>query len=397
MKKRMLPAILLIVLLAPGCVKPRTIDSFGYILAVGFDLGEQLPYQITLMLQKTGGESKENQKSGFELISAECGSLYEAIDTLTASLPFQLDFARTSMFVFSVPLLTERRDAMEELTDVSFPRLRIRDNVHLFVSLGTAYDALKGFENAFDANISKLQTNFIAYSREMGLIPTANLAMLAESKSGKTFDIVLPVIGVSEKNTLRAIRDCVGERRYSYIGGQMLTDSAMKSGISGSALFCMDQLVGILDGQNTQLLLMTTGEFHSGRVRLVAPNGQTVSVYLKTLEKPRRRLTLGASPHLTVSMMFQADVETPQTGLNLEAEELRQWIAASIEDAMPPLFFALREMGADSMGVGKEAVKQFSSTRAWEKFDWTRVYQKMDASFSVTVQIVHNTQKTELE
>ena len=397
MRKRILALLTALALASCGCIKPVPLESYGYVIAVAFDSGKQLDYNVTFMVQKPSSGSEGAKEKGFVLLSAEGDSLYEAIQTVASRTPMALNFARTAFMVFSLPLLTAEPDALKKLTDVSFPGLKIRYNVHLIVSLTDAKETLMGLENDFDASPAKLQTNFVSYADETGWIPIANLTLLNEAVGGKTFDLAVPLMGVSGEENLRAVGDAVGGSRYAYIGGRMLVETKMKTGLAGAAILNGDRVAGLIDGGHVQLLLMANGSFRSGRMRIPLPDGGALSVLLKQKKKPKRTLTLTNPASAEVEIYLNADVELPHSNLEYSPEELEKIIADGIAAAYPPLYETCRMLEADVFSFGKIAVTKFPTAAAWEEYDWPRAYKTLSASFTVQVELIHSTEKTVLE
>ncbi|MEG1524007.1 MAG: Ger(x)C family spore germination C-terminal domain-containing protein [Clostridia bacterium] len=380
-----------------GCLEAHSLDQYGYVMGIGFDKGEVLPYRITLMLQNMQMGSDEQKNGGFTLIDAECRNLFEAIETLSGSLPFQLDFARTALLVIESSLLQEE-GGLERLLDLSLHHLLIRYNANVFVSLSSAYDAMGGLQNELDPNLSKMQQNFVAYSESTGLIPVTNLMMLSEEMTEKTHDPMLPVCGIThEEQKVTQGRDSVGETPYAYIGGSLLIKSGMKTELAGAALLSNGRMVGVLGGQNTQLLLMGNGTFQSGRMQLLDRKGNTVSVYFEKDGEMKVHLTLWPMPRAIVTIPLTANIELPDRSIEESKERTQEMIAEQLAQGTQKVFACCQKHGADTFGFGKYAVKQFSRTVDWDRYDWKKAYQELNATFIYTVRLVQNPEKSALE
>ncbi|MBQ2770085.1 MAG: hypothetical protein IJF41_02495 [Clostridia bacterium] len=387
MKRRyryLLGPILALSLLMGGCIRPRSVERFGYVLAIGLDEGIQLPYRVTLMLQKAPSGAGEAKGGGFSLAGAECGNLYEAVETLTANLPFLLDFSRTVMVVISDSLLGSGNTTFRGLMEGDYGDLRMRSGIHVMIALGEAKKALEGLESEFDLNVARIQQKLSSYSRESGLIPVTSVAQLKEALLGKTFDGALPLMGVSQKEDTRGVADSTGEHRYAYMGGRMLVEGGMDAGIMGTALLSGQQLCGILDGRNTQLLLMGAGKFSSGRMTLDLGGGQEAVVLLERRRGISRKLDLKTG-QVQVTIPLRARLEWSASELTLSKEELEERIAAVLVRELEELFATLQALNCDAMGFGKLAVQSFSDLSGWEAYDWKGAYQKLRGTFSPSV------------
>ena len=396
-----LVALLMLLLLLPsaGCMNAHSLDRYGYVLSIGFDEGETLPLRITLMLQNTLSEGNDSQtNSGFTLVTAECRGLFEAIETISANLPFQLDLARTAFIVVSAKLAM-RDGGVAELLNMSLSRLHIRYNANLFISVGDAHDALAGLSNKLDPSLSKMQVNFGEYAEMTGLIPMTNVTTLFETMLPKsTYDAVIPLCGVTpEKAGKPLVGDSVGGSEYAYIGGSLLVESSMKTGLAGAAILSDGRMVGFIDGQRVQLLLMALGEFTYGRTHCTLPDGATLSVQLHAKEKPVTAFSIANGAHARVTIPLVAYVESPERLSGIGEEEISRLLEDDLSKKMRELFVGCQKRNADTFAFGRHAVRCFRSVSAWEAFDWKAAYRTMDAAFVFTVTFAQDPEKSALE
>ena len=126
MKKPRALALLLCACLAAlplgGCLRSQTLDESEYVLAIGFDAGDAFAYRFSFAVQRINAESSEPRAEGFTLLTAEADTLFAAIETVCASLPHELSFARMTMMVFDAALL-EREGRLEDLLSAAMEQL----------------------------------------------------------------------------------------------------------------------------------------------------------------------------------------------------------------------------------------------------------------------------------
>ncbi len=398
MKKRCacVLAALLVCAFCFGCLNAESLDHYGYVLGIAIDRGEQLPYRITLALQDTAQSGEGQSDKSFLTESAEAENLLSAIETLSGSMPFRLNFARTAMIVVSREVAMQET-GMQEIFNTSITRLRIRNCANLYISLSDASDALSGLHNDSKVNLTKLQTNFAIYASETGLTLTETLADYYEAASGKCYDVVVPICGVAaEKETPLLLSDAGGA---SLLGGSLQTETDMKTQLAGAALFRGEQMTAVLNGQETQLLLMALGRFRQGLFRFRTSDGEKACVTLRRAEKTKRTLTLGpdgSGNQATFEISLSADADMLNTnGESTDAIERR--IESELQTRLDALYQACRAQGIDAFALGKEAVKRFQTSQAWESFDWQGAYAQTEATFAVSVRLRHDVTKTETE
>lgn len=219
--KRVLLLILAILLplAAGGCLKANTVDESGYVLAIGFDPGETFAYRITFAAQKLSTESSEPRTDGFTLFSAEAENLFQAIETVSGSAPYQLSFVRTSLLIFDQKLL-EEAGRLSAIMNTAMEQLRIRYNANTFVALDGAKKVLEGLNSQESTqSIDKLQEHFLAYARDTGLLPQVTFLMLHQGIRQPTSDVIVPLMGTNEDIWQLGTADSVGSTDYAYLGG----------------------------------------------------------------------------------------------------------------------------------------------------------------------------------
>lgn len=313
--KRALFLVLAFLLAVPagGCLKTNTVDESGYVLAIGFDPGETFAYRVSFAVQKISTGSSEPSTDGFMLFSAEAENLFQAIETVSANAPYQLSFVRTAMLIFDQKLL-EDAGRLSSIMNTAMERLRIRYNANVFVALDGAKKVLEGLNSQESPqSIDKLQEHFLAYARDTGMLPEVTFLMLYQGIRQPTSDAVIPLMGTNEDIRRLGTADSVGETDYAYLGGRTATQTQLQTGVAGLGLMEADRLVGILSGQNTQLLLMATGDFQTGDMQLPLPDGSGMATAAVRMQRaPKTELVLGEPPAALVRIHLEADLLHPE-------------------------------------------------------------------------------------
>ena len=357
-----------------GCLGAASLDTLGYVSAIGFDKGERQPYAVTMLILNTNMESDDQQSGGTTAVSTECGGLYEAIGVLSASLPYKLDLSRTMLIVLSAEVA---RDGAAALLGAPYGQLRMRDNINLFVSTGSAEDALKGMENDIVPNLHKMAADFAGFADETGLSVAVTRKDWLEALSGGRFDAVLPVCGAKPEKHL-PVPAVLSDG--AYMGGYMAGSGGMKTSLSGAAVFSGDRLVCLLDGQHAMTLNMVQGTFRTGRVQAEV-NGERMDVLLRRGGAPRIALTASAAPTVTVEVPLTL-VPERQDGDPLA---LCSALEATLTERAEKTFRFCRAFSADAFGFGRYAAKQFLYAPAWQAYGWRTRFPALTATFRFTV------------
>lgn len=383
----MLAALLALCACFSGCLRDTGIDQYAYVSAIGFDRGEKLPYKYTCMLHRIDYQSGQSRLAGAEIVTAEGSSLFEAINTLSASLPLQLSFVRTVLLVAEHSLLSDDT-FLRQLINTALPSLFIRYNASLFVSLSSAEQVLRGLHTELDPGLVKMQENFTTYSKDTGLIPMVNLMTISESFADGAFDIAAPLCGVVSDSP-GGMQDSVGEDPYAYLGGNLHTVTDMDTEIAGAAIFSGGRMVGTLSGQNTQLLQMAVGEFDRAHVRFGSAQAQEIDILLKRRSKTKIILSGGERPVVTFQIRIAAFIEQPDMFPGMRAEQAEEWIRSVLEQRYLRLYAACRSLGADVFGIGTEMALWCNTAEQMESLDVKAVYAQTEAVFDIDVKLTN--------
>jgi len=390
--KRLLILMLCLLFLLPqyGCIRSNTADQNGYVLAIGFDPGNTLRYRFSFAVQKINMDSAQPSTDGFSILTAEGDTLFQAIETASSSSPYRLSFVRTTMLLFDQTLL-EKDGTLSELLNSAMEQLLIRYNADVLVALDGAQAVLEGLSAKENKqSIDKLQEHFLSFAKSAGQIPTVSVLQLYQAIREKHVDVALPLIGTSEGLRKLGTGDSVGSTAYAYLGGRMETDTILESGVAGSAVLRGDRMIGVLDGQNTQLLLMLRGTYEEGGWQFSFPNGANAGyVLLQPKGKPKIDVQLSDAPTVAVRLAFSADLLHPENLETLSYEELEIHLESLLTDRLLSVFTACRDLGSDVFLFGTHAVRQFTSVSAWETFDWDSAYRNLQPRFSVEVNLIN--------
>ena len=265
MKRAAFAALLLLLPLLAGCLGGVPLDKYCYVLDLGVERGDSMPYRFVFLLNEdtAGSEEEGGDKGQVSMVSAEERSLFAAIDALAGALPAQLSFERTTLLAFSRELA--EAGEIVTVTDGALSRLKIRQNVRVIVVEGDLRDAFQGLVSEGDPSMNRLKTNVKLFEENFGYVEDWGLSRVREAFSNDTGDALLPYAGLVG-GPLQP--DMVGGQVYPYLGGGLLGEGQIKTSLCGSAVFAGDRMAGVLSGQHTMLVLMAKGTFQTGHLRL---------------------------------------------------------------------------------------------------------------------------------
>ncbi len=389
MKRAVALFLLLALPLATGCLRGVPLDRYCYVLDLGVERGETMPYRFVFLLNEdTAGSAEDGGGRGqVSMVSTEERSLFAAIDALTGALPAQLSFERTTLLAFSRALA--EAGEMDAVMAGALSRLKIRQNVRVIVVGSDMRGAFQGLISEGDPSMSRLKTNVKLLEENYGYVEDWGLSRVRESFTNETGDALLPYAGLVG-GPLEP--DMAGGEVYPYLGGGLLGEGQIRTSLCGSAVFAGDRMAGVLSGQHTMLVLMVKGVFRAGHLRLPW-QGDELDLAIYAVGKPKRSWQEGI---FTCEITVEGDLEQPAL-VEASSEELIAAAQTYIAAELDRVFRVTAQAGADVFEVGKEAIRTFHSWDSWRAYGFAQRLKDVEPVFRVKVKLSHSPRDPALE
>lgn len=382
-------ALLLPLLILGGCLRGVPLDRYCYVLDVGVERGDALPYRFVFLLNEDTADGGEDggDRGQVSMVSAEERSLFAAIDALAGALPAQLSFERTTLLAFSRELA--EAGEIETVTDGALSRLKIRQNVRVMVVEGDMRSAFQGLVSEGDPSMNRLKANVSLFEENYGYVEDWGLSRMREAFTNGTGDALLPYAALVGRPLTP---DMAGGEVYPYLGGELLGEGQLKTSLSGSAVFAGNRMVGLLSGQHTMLVLMAKGVFRAGHLRLPWGSG-ALDFALYGVGAPKRSWSEGV---FTCEITVEADLEDPAQA-DVRSEELIAGLERYLTSELKLVFAATARAGADVFEVGQEAIRSFQNWEDWQNYGFSERVKDIRAEFRVRVKLSHSPRDPALE
>jgi len=411
MRRAALMIILMMCLISCGCMGAVQADDYIYVVGIGFDRGQQYRYNVSFLVQTESGGNTQSAQGGAEVLSAEGDTVHDAIVTLHAGGPFRMNFSRVNTLFFSEEIA--RSGDMQELSDLAFNAMRMRQSVKLMVCMCEAKDLMQGMCMDNSPNITKVQFSvFQNYSKE-GITVITNYSQFMACIREQRMDGVVMLGGIDttavhqQKKEAEEMTGSSGGSSGGGSGGgsssgggseqkqEFTTDGVKRTGgmspyISGAALFDGWYMKGVISGEDTKYLLLSRGEFEQGTVTVPYGEGKWAVLYLRNAKKPDIELTLEEIPSAQVDIELSCSVlqyvgDTAGMRWNGDMQETTQ---RYLEGELERVFNICKGLNCDAAGFGRQAAMQFGSSLEWEGYQWKQRYPQMQARFSVKLELM---------
>ena len=156
----------------------------------------------------------------------------------------------------------------------------------------------------------------------------------------------------------------------------------------GCAVFDGGIMKGVLNGGDTETILMAKGLFHNGRLTYGEGEDQIV-LLLKNGGMPKVDISLEPAPKGELSLVLQCHVESGELDVGYEKwnDELKPRLEEYMCNELKRVFELCRSMNSDAYEIGKYAAMHFSSVEDWENYNWKERYSELEMQFNVSLYI----------
>lgn len=415
-KKNFILILILTVLLLTGCYDSLNVDDQAYVFSMGMDYGRQKKYLYTFQLTKFGVLTDDPKERVFNFC-VEANGIYEAIDYLNASTPAKMNFTHLNYIIFSQELAKD--DVIKSIVS-PFPRLlRVRQTIDMFIAKDSAQSFLLGMEDVIFGNYAKMQRNLVTQQEFTGLYPKTTLTNYYEASTSGTYDCIVPIgsyninmrlneqskeneeqsngnsgddkknmnddLGIINENIKElnenGIQYSTSEKPYILNAGQMQRSGGLATEIYGCAIFKDTKMVGELNGEQTQMVLIGRGDFNYGFFSIQDEEGDYINWRVKQKYKPKIKFELPSDPNgkikIAVDIILEGDVYRDdrndneglmpfdeRVDINNDTKEIEKFFIERLN-----IITALcQKLKTDLFGFGNNAVKNFKYVQEWETF-----------------------------
>lgn len=417
MKRKLMCLVLAaMMLVCTGCLNPSALDQYSYVMSIGVDMGKQMRFNVTFLVQKED-ESAEGKTSGGAIyLTAEGDTLLEALETCHKGVPTTLSFSRINSINFSSEVA--EAGLIEEFMSFSLDSLSMRQSVRLLITQGKAEDFLKGMTMGGKENIAKIQMSLKSFYEMSGIFSLTNFALLIEAIDSRRLDVTLSLCGVDESvqppqqqsGNSQGTGDGSGSDAGTGGGGTnqnaaqggasgaedkkdttagVFRSGGMKAYVSGSALFDGWKMVGTLNAPDTQLMLIARGEFKQGKITFKGIGDGILEGRFELIESPKIKTNTqdGLFAEFDISLRCSIITDTAEVTRSMSGEAIEQAMAAQLEEGLERVFLGCRSLNSDAFHLGRVFSKNFILISEWESFDWKSRYKDVNASFNVKVKL----------
>lgn len=399
--KRLVAALILIAVcpLLTSCYDSREVDDLGFVIALGLDKGKTNTLRMTMQIAKpeTGSDGGSSEDLPYEQFSVEAPAIFSGLNMINTFASKQISLSHIKVVVFSSELA---REGLGPHLKAMLRGHEFRPNVPIVVARKTAEEYLKSVDPKLVINASKYYElvfqsykytalipkvefhDFYLSSKSLCRNPVAILGDAGKFQSPEEFDI---------QNSTYREHNRPAPFEGDFFAGDIPALGGARSENVGLAVFVGDRMVGELDGTNTTMYLLCTGDYVHSYWTIPDPlaEGQYVLIDIKQSRRPKHHMEIiDGKPRIDVAINLEGDLLSVESDIDYEARENSLILESAIESFIKEhvqifLDKTVNDFQSDICGFGTHARGLFTTWDEWEAYQWPSKYK--DASFNISV------------
>ncbi len=402
-----------------GYLHEQDINDLAYVIAIGFDVGNDDKLKLTFQISIPSGNSSGSSGGGDGSSSSEkgvsdtlnqtveCNSFNSGLNTANNIISKRLNLSHCKFIIFSEEL------ASLGILDYIYTlenNIELRSNCNVLVSTSTAEEFINSSTPILEHSTSKYYEIITTASRYSGYTSNATLNTVYTSIADD-FSETSTMLGNVQKeegseDESSSGGDSSSEESGSSSGGNSSGGNSSSSGqtssengmptdiiIGGIAVFKKDKLVGTLSKEETVPYLIVTDKLKECVVSIPSPfsEGNYIDLHIYDFSKTKNNVKLDSSgPQITTDVTLKSTILSNDSDFDSSSKEDIEKIISAASDYLKNQIVSYyektaREFKSDITGLGKYAVYKFPTINDWKNYNWSEKFES--ATFDVNVQV----------
>jgi spore germination protein KC len=376
---------------------PET-DMLTYVMLVGIDEGETLPYRLTFqyaMLDTPSGgtstvENEKDEKPG--VLTVEAWNLWSALQISNAFTSRDLTLKHNRAFIISE---AAARRGIGPLMEMLTWDTNIRRECYLLLTPGNAGDFIKSNNaNHMEKYPARHFEFLMKGNMKTGMSLISDIHSVYNRLKSSKAQAAMGLVNVNDGRQIASVNRDAGD--FNYFAGKIPREAANQTETMGMAVFFEDKPVGYLNGGECQYFNLITGAFKSGIMRFENISKKK-EAELVLLAKPSGFPTVrvqfqDGKAYISVKIRLKCLAESFDGPENLgdpkETAQIEAVISEKISREMTKMARKVqKEMRSDIFGFCDYARAHFFTLKAWEDHDWQTAFEEGQIQISAAVSI----------
>lgn len=367
-----------------GCAEIRGLDSFSYVIAIGFDKGTSNALKLTLQFALPSNSSSDestSQSSDSTIISVECSSFDSGINLVNSYITKVINLSHCKVVVFSETLAYE--GISEHLYSI-LNNVDIRPTCNVLVSRTTAEEFLNKSKPVLETHTARYYDAIRTTNRNTGYAEDLNLFDFFSDYKGSFVQATATLVGVNFDATHSTPSNTPDiDLDSSYEAGETPITAKLEVENMGTAVFYDDKLVGELNGIETVCYLLCSNKFHHATISIVNPlkENSQVTLYISQDRKTKNEVDIvNGSPFISTNISLRVNILSADIDSDFSTSDsfysLEQFINHYFQEQISAfLYKTAKSFNSDIVGFGENIRKDYLFIDDINKVNWLRNYQ----------------------
>lgn len=403
--------ITILLIMTTGCYNKNELDNLAYVVALGADIGSgenlEITYQIAVPL-KISSKDGQTGKENFITYTVSSPSLYMANSKVNAITSKEVNLSHVKLILYSEELA--KNDLEGHINSlISNPSIRPRTTVA--ICKNKAKDFLKNISPDLESSPARYyELLFTAHEYTSGSAPSELLEFFAATTSLDKDPAILFLKNDANKNDSsqeqsNSNSDNQGASKEQSSGNSdnqgapkeqnnNPSASASQKQIEGLAIFNGSKMVGEISNDQILPHLILKNELKTGEILVndVIDSNEHVSITIKKISKNKIKVDFDSEiPKVDIEIKLSSQLRSSSSTTDYlnekNKEQLTNNINMKIEKDIKDYLTKTQELGADTIGIGKYARKNFLTWNEFEKSRWKEKYKNAEININVSTNL----------
>lgn len=396
----MILSVAIVMTLLTGCFGSVEVNDWAYAYAVGLEKGaaDKLRFTIQIPTLKSGGGNDsggESSKSGggeYTYISIDAPAAFVGSNMINTALSRKVNFMHAKLFVISEDFA---REGIGEILNAFLRYGQIRRVTQLVIVRGSARDFIKNNNPSVGKSLPKILEDTMNQEINTGFIDNISIGEFTDQTKLLTMQPSAPLGMINDFSNQKDD----GEKSDSfkspgnYYAGELPRTSGDKAEYIGTAIFDADKMIGELNGDETRMMLIASGEFQRAFIPIDDPldKGKTETFDVRLQKASDVSISFkGDKPVINLKIFLEGELIALRSQIHYESKELKPVLEKAFEKyiktELDKTIDKCKKLNCDIFAFGKEAIKSFSTIQEWEAYNWKRHFK--DAEVKTEVEFI---------
>lgn len=376
-----------------GCYNTKNIDRLAYVVAIGFDVGQnnrlKLSFQISVPSSSSGGSGSSQSDSSI-IDTIECSSFDAGFNLLNSYLSKEANLEHCKIIVFSEEFAY---NGISEALFTLINKVQIRPDCNVLVSRCSAEYFLNNSKPVLEKLSARYYEVAPSSSEYTGYTQDITLSEFFSDFTDTTKECFAILGGVNTPdthntladNTIPEEKDSTNKANETLISGKANVENM------GLAVFSKDKLVGELNGIETICHQIISSDLNTCIIYIPSPfeENKTICFRVRLTKNTKNKVELvNNSPYISSFVNLEARIlSMDEDSKYLNSEEIKT-LEEAINSYMSTklydyLYKVSKEFNSDIDGFGKYVIHRFPTQQDWTNFNWLENFK--NSFFEVNV------------